>query len=441
VLHIADDSTQDESEKNDFEFSKDYAKIRQRLDARELQVVGGTSWAWVTQPMQNSVDVLVVDEANQMSLANVLAVSSAAQSMVLFGDPAQLDQPQKGAHPPGAEASALEHLLGNALTMPPAIGVFLVETRVSGDLRVYVARLLRGASLADCGAGARDHRRWSRTPSLRPCAAKRRARCSSSTHCAPIWSTPSTRRNEKRCGRGDCHVTLRCYPLVMADTIVVCGHGSGISDAVARRFGREGHPVAIVARNAERLAVAAKSLVDAGVKAQAFACDLGQPAAVKKLIGDVRAALGPIGVLHWNAYIGGAGDLTTSTTDELCAVLNVTVHGLVAAMQASLPDLKARKGAILVTGGGFAFYDPRVDAAVAQFKAAGLAIGKAAQHKTVGILSKALESEGVYVGEVVVTGLVKGTAFDSGNATLESWTIAEKFWQLYRDRDPATVTI
>jgi superfamily I DNA and/or RNA helicase len=49
--------------------------------------------------------------------------------LVLFGDPAQLDQPQKGAHPPGADASALEHLLGDALTMPADRGVFLPETR------------------------------------------------------------------------------------------------------------------------------------------------------------------------------------------------------------------------------------------------------------------------------------------------------------------------
>ncbi|HEY4104238.1 MAG TPA: DEAD/DEAH box helicase, partial [Polyangiaceae bacterium] len=129
VLHIADDSALDDREPAPFEFSKDYVAIRQRLDANELSVVGGTSWAWVTDPMQRSVDVLVVDEAGQMSLANVLAVSGAAESLVLFGDPAQLDQPQKGTHPPGADASALEHLLGSALTMPPELGVFLPQTR------------------------------------------------------------------------------------------------------------------------------------------------------------------------------------------------------------------------------------------------------------------------------------------------------------------------
>ena len=227
----------------------------------------------------------------------------------------------------------------------------------------------------------------------------------------------------------------------MAKTIVVCGHGPGISDAVARRFGKEGYSVALVARNAPRLAAAEKSLADAKVSAKAFPCDLADPEAVRKLIADVHASLGAINVLHWNAYAGGAGDLKTASTDDLRAVLNVSVHGLIAATQAALPDLKANKGALLVTGGGFAFYDPAVDAAATQFGAAGLAIGKAAQHKTVGLLSKALQSEGVYVGEVVVTGLVKGTAFDSGNATLEASTIAERFWGLYQARDASSVTI
>ncbi len=227
----------------------------------------------------------------------------------------------------------------------------------------------------------------------------------------------------------------------MAETIVICGYGTGISDAVARRFAKEGYRVAIVARNAERLNGAAQKLAAEKIDVKAFACDVGDVDAVKKLLADVRASLGPIKVLHWNAYSGGAGDLKTAGADELRAVLNVTVHGLIAAVQAVLPDLKAQQGALLVTGGGFAFYDPAVDAAATQWGAQGLAIGKAAQHKTVGLLSKSLHAEGVYVGEVVVTGLVKGTAFDSGNATLEASTIADKFWELYRARDIVSVTI
>ena len=63
-----------------------------------------------------------------MSLANTLAVSGAARSLVLLGDPQQLEQPQKGSHPDGVGVSALEHVLGGAATMPPDRGLFLPTT-------------------------------------------------------------------------------------------------------------------------------------------------------------------------------------------------------------------------------------------------------------------------------------------------------------------------
>ncbi|MFL5347427.1 MAG: SDR family NAD(P)-dependent oxidoreductase [Hyalangium sp.] len=225
----------------------------------------------------------------------------------------------------------------------------------------------------------------------------------------------------------------------MKRTIVVCGHGPGISDAVARRFGKEGFAVALVARNAERLKAAAEKLSGTGITAKAFACNLGDPKAVRSLIRDVRTSLGPIAVIHWNAYTPGAGDLTTAPVEELHAPIDVSVFGLVAAVQESLPDLKNEKGSVLITGGGLAFYDPKVDATAVQWNAMGLAIGKAAQHKTAGILHQKLKGDGVYVGEVVVLGQVKGTAFDSGHATLEASAIAEKFWELTQRRSEATV--
>jgi uncharacterized protein len=92
------------------------------------QVAAGTAWLWSRADMASSVDVLFVDEAGQMSLANALAVSQGARSLVLLGDPQQLDQPRKGSHPPGAERSALAHLLGDAATMPPELGLFFETT-------------------------------------------------------------------------------------------------------------------------------------------------------------------------------------------------------------------------------------------------------------------------------------------------------------------------
>ena len=93
------------------------------------QVAAGTAWLWARPEMANSVDVLFLDEAGQISLANTLAVSQAATSIVLLGDPQQLDQPQRGIHPPGAEVSALGHLLNGHATISASQGLFLSETR------------------------------------------------------------------------------------------------------------------------------------------------------------------------------------------------------------------------------------------------------------------------------------------------------------------------
>jgi uncharacterized protein len=78
--------------------------------------------------LHRKLDVLFVDEAGQMSLANVLAASQCARNVVLLGDPQQLEQPQQGSHPPGADLSALEHILKDHPTMPPDRGIFLPET-------------------------------------------------------------------------------------------------------------------------------------------------------------------------------------------------------------------------------------------------------------------------------------------------------------------------
>jgi NADP-dependent 3-hydroxy acid dehydrogenase YdfG len=221
----------------------------------------------------------------------------------------------------------------------------------------------------------------------------------------------------------------------MAKTIVIAGHGPGISDAVARQFGGEGFAVALAARSADKLEAAAEALRQKGITAQAFPTDLGDPDAVQSLIAKAGKALGPVTVLHWNAYAGLAGDLTTAPIADLRTVLDVGVVGLVAAVQAALPDMKDQKNpAVLVTGGGFALYTPQVDQMAAQYNSMGLAVSKAAQHKLVGVLSAKLAPEGIYVGEVQVLGMVKGTAFDRGAATIEAQTIAAKFWELYTAR-------
>ena len=68
-----------------------------------------------------------------MPLANAVAVSPAASSLVLLGDPQQLDQPITGSHPPGAAGSALGHLLAGRPTMPSTYGLFLERVSFSAS--------------------------------------------------------------------------------------------------------------------------------------------------------------------------------------------------------------------------------------------------------------------------------------------------------------------
>ena len=98
------------------------------LATGEANLAAGTAWLWARPEMAGAVDVLVIDEAGQMSLANTLAAAQAASSVVLLGDPRQLDQPIQGVHPPGADVSALGHLLGESPTIDPSRGIFLDRT-------------------------------------------------------------------------------------------------------------------------------------------------------------------------------------------------------------------------------------------------------------------------------------------------------------------------
>jgi NADP-dependent 3-hydroxy acid dehydrogenase YdfG len=228
----------------------------------------------------------------------------------------------------------------------------------------------------------------------------------------------------------------------MKKTILVAGYGSGISAAVAEKFGAEGFQIAMVGRSSSKLAASAKALNAKGVKAAAFTADLSDPAAIGRMADEVRGALGPISVLEWTAYSVGAGDLLTAKPEELRSLFEVGVVGLLAAVQALLPDLKSQKGAVLVTNGSAGFVDPNVDGLLTQYGMMGLGVTNAAKHKLVGLLAKKLEADGVYVTEIMVSASVKGTPFDQGNMqTIEGRTVAAKYWELYTGRKVLRTTL
>lgn len=91
-------------------------------------VLGGTAWTFAHPDVQG-LDLLVIEEAGQFSLAHTIASSQAARNLLLLGDPQQLPQVSQGTHPEPVEQSALGWLSAEHDTLPPTLGYFLARSR------------------------------------------------------------------------------------------------------------------------------------------------------------------------------------------------------------------------------------------------------------------------------------------------------------------------
>jgi uncharacterized protein len=115
-------------------------------------LIAGTAWLWSDAAMREAVDVLFVDEAGQVSLADAIAMSQGARSLVLLGDPQQLAHVSQGTHPRGSGRSVLEHLLGEHNTVPPDRGVLLETTwRMHPAVCEFVSRTMYDGRLHPVG--------------------------------------------------------------------------------------------------------------------------------------------------------------------------------------------------------------------------------------------------------------------------------------------------
>ncbi len=105
-----------------------------------VDIVAGTGWLFARPEFDRAFDVLFVDEASQMSLANAVAIGTCAASLVLIGDPNQLPMVTQGVQPGSAAASSLEHLVGEAETMPRDRGLFLeTSRRMHPDVNAFIS--------------------------------------------------------------------------------------------------------------------------------------------------------------------------------------------------------------------------------------------------------------------------------------------------------------
>jgi uncharacterized protein len=121
-----------------------YVDDNRRCAEGDFNVIAGTPWFFASSAMRdNPVDVLIIDEAGQLGLADTLAASISATNVILLGDPQQLPQVSQASHPNGAGASGLNHLIGDALTVSNDRGVLLnVTWRMHPDVCSFISDVM-----------------------------------------------------------------------------------------------------------------------------------------------------------------------------------------------------------------------------------------------------------------------------------------------------------
>lgn len=91
-------------------------------------MIGTTAWGFTREELEHAFDYLFIDEAGQVSVANLIAMSLATHNIILMGDQMQLGQPSQGSHPEESGLSILDYLLHTTPTIPESMGVFLGTT-------------------------------------------------------------------------------------------------------------------------------------------------------------------------------------------------------------------------------------------------------------------------------------------------------------------------
>ena len=181
--------------------------------------------------------------------------------------------------------------------------------------------------------------------------------------------------------------------------LLVVGAGPGISAATARRFGREGYAVGLIARHEEALAGLQSDLAADGVLAGRAPAQAADPASLTAAVELLVETFGPADVLLYNVSVGRQAAVPELAPEDLLADLAAGAVGLQTAVRAVLPGMRERgSGTVLVTGGGS--WDRPIPSM------ATLGVQKAALRALVEVQARALAPEGIHVATATIRGLV-----------------------------------
>jgi len=229
----------------------------------------------------------------------------------------------------------------------------------------------------------------------------------------------------------------------MSRTIVIFGAGTGLGASVARRFGREGYRVALVARTRSRLEALAAALAVEGIEAVAFPADLSDAAEIPALIEAVLSRFGRIDVIEYAPITTeGFTPAAELTAGQIRPYAETYLLSLVEAVHAVLPGMLER-------GDGAILLGQSVTATAPQPRLSGITPFLAAARNYLHSLHGELAGRGVYAGVVQVAAMVERSAgrqamLRGGMATgidvgkipvVDPDDIAEAFWSMNVKRD------
>jgi NAD(P)-dependent dehydrogenase (short-subunit alcohol dehydrogenase family) len=218
----------------------------------------------------------------------------------------------------------------------------------------------------------------------------------------------------------------------MSNVAIVIGAGPGLGAAVARRFGREGFTVGVVARKRETVEPIAQAIPGA----RGFAADTTDAAAVAKLFADIRGELGAPGVLVYNASAFRMGGILDLSPEDFERCWKVGCHGAFLCVREVLPAMLERgAGTILLTGATASLRGS------AKFSC--LAVGKFGLRALGQSIAREFGERGIHVAHVIVDGQIDSPRVRSmspnrpESSFLAPDAIAETYWQLHAQHPTA----
>jgi short-subunit dehydrogenase len=199
--------------------------------------------------------------------------------------------------------------------------------------------------------------------------------------------------------------------------VLILGAGPGLGASIARRFGREGFAVTLVARREAALTELAGELRGAGVAVDTATADAADPRGFRTALEGLAEHITP-GVVVYNAAIIAADSILTTDAERLLSTYAVNVLGAIIAAQVFTPAMReAETGTFLATGGS-----PGVEPQPAH---ASLSLGKAALRAAVSLLHDGLKGDGVHVAGVTIYGVI------APDTPFAPDRIAETYWALH----------